>query len=74
MPQTGHGRHCCVSHKLCEMRTIKRLIEDESGQDLIEYALVAALIGLGTIAGVQSLATVVGNMFTYVGTGITSAV
>lgn len=33
-----------------------RLLVDESGQDLIEYALVAATIGLGTVAGVNGLA------------------
>jgi pilus assembly protein Flp/PilA len=56
------------------MRTMKLLAEDEAGQDLIEYALVAALIALGAVVGVRSLAGVIGNMFTYVGTGITSAV
>ena len=29
---------------------LRRLVEDESGQDLIEYALVAALVGLGAVA------------------------
>ena len=33
-----------------------RLLAEESGQDLIEYALVAATIGLGTVAGVNGLA------------------
>jgi len=29
---------------------LKNLISEESGQDLIEYALVAALVGLGSVA------------------------
>lgn len=33
-----------------------RLLADESGQDLVEYALVAATIGLGTVAGVNGIA------------------
>lgn len=33
-----------------------RLLADDSGQDLIEYALVAATIGLGTVVGVNGLA------------------
>lgn len=41
---------------------------DESGQDLIEYALVAALIGLGAVATLKGLtaniATLVGNIGT----------
>ncbi len=56
------------------MGMIKLFAADESGQDLIEYALVAALIGLGAIAGIRSLATVIGTIITNVGTGITSAV
>jgi len=29
---------------------LKKLLTEDSGQDLIEYALVAALIGLGSVA------------------------
>ncbi len=35
---------------------MKNLLNDESGQDLIEYALVAAVIALGAIAAMQGLA------------------
>jgi len=38
------------------LETWKRLIRDESGQDLIEYALVAALIALGSVVAMKSLA------------------
>lgn len=41
----------------------RELIRDESGQDLIEYALVAALIGLGCIAGVKTLSSQINNVF-----------
>jgi pilus assembly protein Flp/PilA len=30
--------------------------QDESGQDMIEYALVASFIGLGTVTGLHGLA------------------
>ena len=33
------------------------LVHDESGQDLIEYALVAGLIGLGAVVAMTSLST-----------------
>jgi pilus assembly protein Flp/PilA len=43
---------------------------DESGQDLIEYALVLALIALAATAGMGSVATNIGNAFSAVGTKI----
>ncbi|MGI4828340.1 MAG: Flp family type IVb pilin [Janthinobacterium lividum] len=50
------------------------LIQDESGQDLIEYALVAALIGLGAVVSMRSFAGTIGNAFTSVGNTLTSSV
>ena len=35
---------------------LSALIRDESGQDLIEYALVAAIIALGATAAMTTLA------------------
>ena len=48
------------------------LIEDESGQDLIEYALVVSLIALAATAGMTSVATKIGTAFTAVGTKLTT--
>ena len=50
------------------------LIDEESGQDLIEYALVAALVGLGSIASMNTLATSISNTFANIGTALTNAV
>ena len=50
------------------------LVHDESGQDLIEYALAAALIGLAAVSSMRALATAIGNAFTSIGTQLTSAV
>ena len=44
------------------------LITDERGQDLIEYALVVALIALAATAGMTSLAGKINSAFTNVGT------
>jgi pilus assembly protein Flp/PilA len=52
---------------------LKNLIAEESGQDLIEYALVAALVGLGSVASMQSLSASIANAFTGVGTALASA-
>lgn len=53
---------------------VSTLVQDESGQDLIEYALVAALIGLGAVASMKSFATTIGNAFTTIGSTLTSNV
>jgi pilus assembly protein Flp/PilA len=39
----------------------------ESGQDLIEYALIAALIALVCISGINGLASSINSEFTAVG-------
>ncbi|MDP9050951.1 MAG: Flp family type IVb pilin [Acidobacteriota bacterium] len=52
---------------------LKNLISEESGQDLIEYALVAALVGLGSVASMQSLAQSISNAFTGVGVALANA-
>ena len=49
-----------------------QLLQDESGQDLIEYALVAALVSLGAISALKSLSTHIGTAFTSIGTTLTS--
>lgn len=45
-------------------------IKDESGQDLIEYALVAGLIGLGAVAAMTGLAGKITAAFNAVGTSL----
>jgi pilus assembly protein Flp/PilA len=53
---------------------LNNLLKDESGQDLIEYALVAGLIGVGAIVAMTGLGTKIGTSFTSVGTSLTNAV
>jgi pilus assembly protein Flp/PilA len=50
------------------------LLMDEAGQDLIEYALVVALIAFAATAGMGSLATSINKAFTGIGTTLTSYV
>jgi pilus assembly protein Flp/PilA len=52
----------------------KKFVADESGQDLIEYALVAALVGLGSVASMSGLANSIANTFNGVGNTLASAV
>ena len=42
---------------------VARLWADENGQDLTEYALLLALLALGAIATVRTLATTVNSVF-----------
>lgn len=60
------------------MKRIKQafvaFMKDESGQDLIEYALVAGLIGLGAVVAMTSLSGKIGNAFNAVGNNLTNSI
>jgi pilus assembly protein Flp/PilA len=47
-------------------------LKNEEGQDLIEYALVAALIGFAAVAGMGTLATDINTAFTKIGSTLTA--
>jgi pilus assembly protein Flp/PilA len=49
-------------------------LSDESGQDLIEYALIAALVGLGAVVSMNSLAASIGSAFSSIGTTLSSSI
>jgi len=51
---------------------LKVLAAEDSGQDLIEYALIAGLIGLGAVASMQGIATAIANTFNSVGSTLTT--
>jgi len=53
---------------------LSKFLKDESGQDLIEYALVAALVGLGSVAAMSGLSNSIANTFNGVGNQLTNAV
>ena len=50
---------------------LQYLMKDE-GQDLIEYALIVALIALAATAGMSSLASAINSAFTSIGGTLTS--
>jgi len=52
---------------------LRALKDDESGQDLIEYALVAGLIGLGAVAAMSTLATTISTAFGSLGNTLANA-
>lgn len=54
--------------------TFAKFLSDESGQDLIEYALVAGLIGLGAVVAMGKLSTTIGNSFSAIGNSLTNSI
>jgi len=52
---------------------VLRFINDTDGQDLIEYALLAALVALGAIAGMTALAGGINTKFSGVSTTLNNA-
>ena len=52
----------------------QNLLSQEEGQDLVEYALVVALIALGATVAMKSLGTEISAAFTSITAQLTSAV
>ena len=48
------------------------MVKDESGQDLVEYAIVVALVTLGATATMKTFATTIGTAFTSLGNKLTT--
>jgi len=51
---------------------LRALAADEQGQDLIQYALVVALIAFAAAAGMTTVATKINAAFTNIGTKLTT--
>jgi pilus assembly protein Flp/PilA len=52
---------------------MQHLFVKEEGQDLIEYALVVALIAFAAVATMQTLATDINTVYANIGTLLTNA-
>ena len=53
---------------------IRDLLISENGQDLVEYSLVFAMVALGSVTGMGSLASGLNDVFSTVGSTLTSNV
>jgi len=51
---------------------LRRLVHEEEGQDLIEYALLAALIALACVVAMKSVASGINTLFGKVNTELTN--
>ena len=49
-----------------------KVVKREEGQDLVEYALVVALIAFGSVAGMGYLANGINNAFSAIATILTA--
>jgi len=56
------------------MQVLSTLHREESGQDLIEYALLAALIALAATAGMSVVASDINNAFVKIGSKLSASV
>ncbi len=46
----------------------RRFVREDEGQDLVEYAMLIALIALAVVAAVSGLATAIGGQYTTITT------
>lgn len=53
---------------------MREIAAQQAGRDLVEYALVSLVIGLGVIASTRAIAAGIGAAFAYVGSTLSSAV
>lgn len=53
---------------------LRALVNREEGQDLVEYALVVALIAFGAITGMGYLATGLNQAFSSIASSLTTSV
>ena len=61
-----------MKDKLLKLSVMLQILKDENGQDLIEYALMVALIAFAATVGMSNLATSMNLAFTHIGTKLTT--
>lgn len=55
------------------MDLINILVNDESGQGLVEYALIAGLIALGCVVAMTALGTNIGTLWSSISNKVNAA-
>lgn len=61
-----------MMHTLLKLYLKMQAFRRDNGQDLIEYALVAALIALAATAGMKGLADSINSAFVNIGSKLTT--
>jgi pilus assembly protein Flp/PilA len=73
VPATGGGQLMCIMLIKLHIK-FQGLMSREEGQDLVEYALVVALIALGAATSMKLLAHAISSEFGAISTSLHSAV
>jgi pilus assembly protein Flp/PilA len=68
------GRETVMKDKLLRLAIKMHVLLGEEGQDLIEYALVVALIAFAATAGMSTVAASINSAFSGIGTTLTTYV
>jgi pilus assembly protein Flp/PilA len=63
-----------MKDKLLKLSVLLQILKDESGQDLIEYALVVALIAFAATAGMSTLANGINGAFGVIAGKLSTAI
>jgi pilus assembly protein Flp/PilA len=61
-----------MKDRFLKLSAMLQILKNEGGQDLIEYALVVALIAFAATAGMGTLATAINAAFAQVGSTLGS--
>ena len=70
--ETSHMQNLMLKLYIRIQTRVQTLGADKNGQDLIEYALVVALIAFAAAAGMSAVATKINTAFTNIGTKLTT--
>ena len=70
--ETSHMQNLMLKLYIRIQTRVQTLGADKNGQDLIEYALVVALIAFAAAAGMSTVATKINTAFTNIGTKLTT--
>jgi len=57
-----------------QAKMVRQALKEEAGQDLVEYALVIAVVCLGIISGMNTLANGINNAMGTLGNKLNTAV
>ena len=57
-----------MKDKFLKLSVMLQILKDENGQDLIEYALLVALIAFAATTGMHNLANSINTAFNHMGT------
>lgn len=63
-----------MKHMFLKFYVKAQILREDHGQDLIEYALVVALIAFAAIAGMNSVATQINVAFGKIGNKLTASI